>query len=111
MAARIPIIRPGQTIKATYLNQIGGAINEQLLSSPRDLEKIQDPVPEDEQDTERGSVDPNLLAEVRRTSTSVRVYQDGDEESENYVDIERATVSLMFNPRNGDAWVMYWLNE
>jgi hypothetical protein len=109
MANRVPIIAPGDVISARYLNGIAEAVNAGLSDPPRDIDTGLEQPPEGEEGT-LGPLTIDGLVEVRRETEEVRVFQDDDETSGNYVDVQRAITSLLFDPVTARALVIDWKN-
>lgn len=112
-AERIPIVRKGDPITARLFNRVGQGVNEALaaINPPRGLrsrstdEQINELV-----QPESSGVDIASYEEVQRTTSTVRVYQDDDPMSENWVDIERVE-TIEFKRSTGDCLILIFDNE
>ena len=108
MTQRITIIAPGDVITAARQNQIAKVINDLRSAAPTDGDGgIEDPPPGIDADVE--PLFQTIFAEIRRDNETVRIFQDGDTESDNYVDVERAVRSLLFNVRTGNGQIIDWI--
>lgn len=88
-ARSIELVQPGDPISAARANKIARALNDVVLNAPASLD--QGTFTEDENG--------NLSIEAtedrdRRVEEVVRVYQNDDPESANYVDIAYATTKV-----------------
>lgn len=103
MSQRVPILKPGDRITAARQNLLGRFVNDELAARLRDVDDGLEEAPpgfEDAEvvdDTEEATPEyseASSWSSVVTASQIVRVYQNGDPSSENYVDIERATQTV-----------------
>ena len=117
-------ITRGRVVTARWLNQ-GVEIDNALLASIRSPEQLRAPAQplnatekgaeeEDKQGEEGDAIDeapaPNISAivwdEIARVTETVRVFQDGDTTSANYVDIVRpVTIDFLSHNAAGDITI------
>lgn len=96
---RAPYVRSGERITAKWANDVAGAVNE-ALRPPKDLDEG---VPD-------GAAAPRLvLREQARSSEEVRIENPEDEEQ--YVNVDRAQASDVWNPEEKRIWQFRWLND
>lgn len=94
---RAPRVLRGQALTAELWNQLAGTVDE--LFGARDLDQGRD---ENEKETVR------LIEDSRETST-VRITNPSDEND--YVDVERVSVSEIRNERTAEVTRITWIDE
>lgn len=83
-------IKRGDPLTARYFNRLADGVNQSLaaLDPPRSL-KVRST---DEQLNALTNEPGRQFQEISRTTTTVRIYQDDDPTSDNWVDVERIDV-------------------
>lgn len=94
---RAPTVSPGDPIAAATFNAMAAAVNGELVA-PRDLDQGGE-----------GQGRRITVPEIERTSVTVRV--ENPDDPTQYVDVDRATISVLRNSDTGDEYEIPWLNE
>lgn len=100
-ATRIPTIRPGQRIRASYLNQIATVINDRVLNAPVDID----------QGAQEDIVSFAWRNELGRVSEIIRIIQldeNGNLVPENFVDVDRAQSITFLDTSTGEIVTDYY---
>ena len=111
-AERLPRVRRGDPITARLFNRLSVGINTALgLNPPRSLKvRSTDEQVNELMQPENTGVMLICYEEQSRVSSTVRVYQDGDPSSDNWVDVERID-QITFIRTNGDTLVLVFDND
>ena len=88
-ARSIELVKPGDPISAERANKIARALNDALINAPTSLDQGAFGEGQNGDLTFSATEDRS-----KRVEQVVRVYQDGDESSENYVDIAYSTTKV-----------------
>lgn len=111
-AERLPRVRRGDLITARLFNRVSSAVNTALgLNPPRSLKvRSTDEQINELMQPENTGVLLICYEEQSRVTSTVRVYQDNNTSSDNWVDVERID-QITFIRTNGDTLVLVLDND
>ena len=91
----IGFVQPGQQVSAARENQ-----------ATRLLRDVVSRMPESEDQADEADASGRTLTELSRVTEKVRIYQDNDPTSANYVDVQRTLSLRLRDSQSGEIWTM-----